>query len=219
MPRAVKPAAGAATRETAGTAAAILDVAERMVQVRGFNGFSYADVAAELGVTTASLHYHYRGKAELGDALIRRYTSRFADALEGIERDAGNAAAKLEAYARIYADVLRDGRMCLCGMLAADYATLPDTMRASVVKFFDANERWLVRVLEQGVEEGTIAFEGRAAEVAQSIVSGLEGAMLVARPYGDAARFAAAAERLLSGLSLAVPNVAVRRASRTRRTG
>ena len=41
------------------TPARILDVAERLVQVRGFNGFSYADVAAELGVTKASLHYHF----------------------------------------------------------------------------------------------------------------------------------------------------------------
>lgn len=46
----------------------ILDVAERLVQQRGFNGFSYRDVAAELGITTARLHYHFRGKGELGEA-------------------------------------------------------------------------------------------------------------------------------------------------------
>jgi AcrR family transcriptional regulator len=38
----------------ADTAARILDSAERLVQSRGFNGFSYADVAAELGVTTTT---------------------------------------------------------------------------------------------------------------------------------------------------------------------
>jgi TetR/AcrR family transcriptional repressor of nem operon len=32
----------------------VLDVAERLVQTRGFNGFSYA-------VRTASLHYHFPG--------------------------------------------------------------------------------------------------------------------------------------------------------------
>ena len=52
------------------TAAEILDVAERLVQVRGFNGFSYGDVASELKITTAALHYHFAGKAELGEALI-----------------------------------------------------------------------------------------------------------------------------------------------------
>jgi TetR/AcrR family transcriptional repressor of nem operon len=57
-----------------GTRGRILDTAERLVQTRGFNGFSYADVATELGVTKASLHYHFPGKAELGEALVARYT-------------------------------------------------------------------------------------------------------------------------------------------------
>ncbi len=55
------------------TATRILDVAERLVQTRGFNGFSYADIAAELHITKASLHYHFASKAELGEALILRY--------------------------------------------------------------------------------------------------------------------------------------------------
>ena len=56
--------------ETPDTATQILDVAERLAQVRGFNGFSYADVAGELKITKAALHYHFAGKAELGVALI-----------------------------------------------------------------------------------------------------------------------------------------------------
>src|SRR3954467_9023955 len=90
------------------TAARILDIGERLVQVRGFNGFSYADVASELDITKASLHYHFPGKAELGDALIGRYAARFAQALGAIDNQGGDAPAKLQAYADIYADVLRD---------------------------------------------------------------------------------------------------------------
>src|SRR5688572_3574611 len=90
----------------ADTAERILDSAERLVQSRGFNGFSYADVAAELGITRASLHYHFPGKAELGQALIGRYAARFAHALEEIDARGGDAPAKLAAYARIYGDVL-----------------------------------------------------------------------------------------------------------------
>ena len=185
----------------ADTASRILDVAERLVQLRGFNGFSYADVAAELGVTKASLHYHFPGKAELGEALIGRYASRFADALEEIDRRGGEAPAKLDAYARIYADVLRDRRMCLCGMLAADYDTLPKPMRDAVIGFFDDNEVWLTRVLGQGEDEGSLRLGGSASEAAQAIIGGLEGALLIARPYGDVDRFQAAATRLLTGIA------------------
>ena len=187
------------------TADRILDVAERLVQSRGFNSFSYADVAAELNLSKPSLHYHFPGKAELGEALIARYAARFAEALEEIDRRGGDAPAKLEAYARIYADVLSDRRMCLCGMLAADYDTLPKPMRDAVIRFFDANETWLMGVLEQGEQGGTLRLGGSPSEAAQAIVSGLEGALLIARPYGDVARFQAAATRLLTSLTSAAP--------------
>jgi TetR/AcrR family transcriptional repressor of nem operon len=188
-------------QSNADTAARILDSAEALVQRRGFNGFSYADVAAELGITKASLHYHYPGKAELGQALIARYAARFADALARIDADGSDAPAKLGAYARIYGDVLRDKRMCLCGMLAADYDTLPEPMRAAVLRFFDDNEAWLVRVFEQGQAEGSLQLDGSAREAAQALVGGLEGAMLIARPYGGLDRFETAATRLLTSLA------------------
>ncbi len=187
------------------TASRILDVAERLVQVRGFNGFSYADVAAELNVTKASLHYHFAGKAELGEALIGRYASRFAEALDRIAAKPIDARAKLDAYARLYTDVLRNERMCLCGMLAAEYQTLPEPMREAVLRFFDQNEEWLASVLEQGQRDGSLHLTASPAEVARMIVSGLEGGMLVARTYGDLARFRASANRLITSLTGTAP--------------
>jgi TetR/AcrR family transcriptional regulator, transcriptional repressor for nem operon len=194
-----------ARKTGAGTPSKILDVAERLVQLRGFNGFSYADVAQELGISKASLHYHFAGKAELGQALIERYASRFTGSLEEIDARPIDARAKLEAYAKLYGDVLRRKRMCLCGMLAAEYQTLPEPMRSQVVSFFDEQESWLAGVLEQGREEGSLRFDGPASEAAQMILGGLEGAMLVTRPYGDPARFQAAAGHLLAGLATDAP--------------
>jgi TetR/AcrR family transcriptional repressor of nem operon len=182
------------------TAMHILDVAERLAQSRGFNGFSYADVAAELHLTKAALHYHFAGKAELGEALIERYSARFAAALVALDSSAIDAPAKLEGYADLYLDVLRDKRMCLCGMLAAEYQTLPARMRDAVIHFFDTNEAWLQRVVDQGQHEGTLHRRGSAKDIARAIVGGLEGAMLVARPYGDVTRFQADATHLLAGL-------------------
>jgi TetR/AcrR family transcriptional regulator, transcriptional repressor for nem operon len=179
----------------------ILDAAERLVQLRGFNGFSYADIAEELKLTKASLHYHFRGKAELGEALIRRYAARFFAALAEIEASTDNAGARLAAYADLYANVLHDHRMCLCGMLAAEYQTLPERMREAVLRFFDDNEAWLARVLAAGRAAGALRFEGAPEETAQTIVSGLEGALLVARPYGDPERFRKTARRMLASVS------------------
>jgi TetR/AcrR family transcriptional repressor of nem operon len=187
------------------TATRILDVAERLVQVRGFNAFSYADVAAELQITKAALHYHFASKADLGSALVARYTGDFIDALEGIDRTDGSAMQKLEHYAELYCSVLERRRMCLCGMLAAEYQTLPTGMRDSVLAFFDRTEDWLAEVIEQGCDDGSIRAAGSARDTARLVMSCLEGALLVARPYGDADRFDAAASNLLRTLTPAPP--------------
>ena len=185
---------------TVDTAERMLDVAERLVQVRGFNGVSYADVAAELGITKAALHYHFASKAALGEALIHRYTTRFQAALLEIDRQSGDALSKLSAYAAIYLDVLRQQRMCLCGMLAAEYQTLPPPMRDAVVGFFDINEAWLERVLDEGKAAGTLHPRGSTSNAARVVISTLEGAMLVARLHDDPSRLEAAREQLLAEL-------------------
>src|ERR1035441_2456481 len=182
------------------TAERILDVGERLVQSRGYNAFSYADVAAEVEVTKAALHYHYAGRAGLGEALLNRYVTRFAEALAVIDAKPADAPSKLVSYAELYLEVLRRQGMCLCGMLAAEFQTLPEPMRALVIRFFTDNETWLSRVLKQGRQEGTLHFTGSTRETARFVVAALEGAMLVARPFGDLARFRQAVSSLIASL-------------------
>jgi len=187
------------------TASQILDIASRLVQSRGFNGFSYADIAAELQITKASLHYHFATKAELGQQLIERYEADFVAALAAIDGKSRTAADRLQRYVRLYAAVLSEGRMCLCGMLAAESGTLPESMRTRLRHYFDANERWLARVLDEGRKAGELAFTGPPAAVAEMLVGALEGAMMLARSYADPTRFDAAARRLLDDLKAAAP--------------
>ena len=183
-----------------GTANDILDVAEHLVQVRGFNAFSYTDVSGELGLSNAALHYHFPSKSDLGQALITRYAVRFVAALAEIDDSLADPQGKLDAYAELYAGVLRRQRMCLCGMLAAEFETLSGGMRDAVTLFFEKNERWLAGVLKQGREDGTLSFAGSPLDEARSIVSTLEGAMLIARSFGDIKRFQSAASHLLATL-------------------
>src|SRR5450631_4072076 len=182
-------------------ATAILDVAEQLAQTRGYNGFSYADIAAQLGVTKASLHYHFPSKAQLGTALRDRYHRSFGEALNAIDRQTDEPAEKLRRYVDLYDSVLRNDRMCLCGMLAAEYATLPAPMQKGLTSFFDANERWLTAVLHAGVQNGVFVLTGSANERARVLLGALEGALLVARSYGDSHRFRSAATLLLADIN------------------
>ena len=188
------------------TSQQILDIAQRLVQTRGFNAFSYADIAGALKITTASLHYHFASKATLGVNLIERYGKGFSDLLAKIDADsaasASGAARKLQRYASLYAAVLADDRSCLCGMLAAEFETLPKAMQTALEDFFAMNERWLLAVLEAGRASGDLQFDGPACEAAQYIIGSLEGAMMMARSGGGMARFDAATRRLLAGFGV-----------------
>jgi TetR/AcrR family transcriptional repressor of nem operon len=180
------------------TADRVLDVAEGLVQTRGFNAFSYADVSKAVGIRKASLHHHYPTKADLGVALVARYRSAFMGALQDIESKGEAAGRRLARYTDLYGSVLRRGRMCMCGMLAADVATLPKPMRESVAGFFEENERWLTRVLAEGKKRGELEFEGTPASMAAFMVSSLEGAMLVARGSGNLEPFDDVVRHLLA---------------------
>jgi TetR/AcrR family transcriptional repressor of nem operon len=90
--------------------------------------------------------------------------------------------------------------MCLCGMLAAEHSTLPPPMQEELKLFFDANERWLTTVLDKGHRAGVLRFMEPAQERARVLIGTLEGAMLVARSYGNPRRFQTAAACVLADL-------------------
>jgi TetR/AcrR family transcriptional repressor of nem operon len=183
------------------TSTRALDVAERLIQTRGYNGFSYADIAAELGVTKATLHFHHPTKEHLGVAITERYRERFMAALKAIRTERMSVRAQLEAYVQLYADALRGQRLCLCGMLAAEYETLPSSMQHALRAFFDANEAWLADRLAAGRRSGMLSYPGSSTREARALTAALEGAMLLARPYQAVDRFNAAARAALRALT------------------
>ena len=189
--------------ESSTTADRILDVAEELVQTRGVNGMSYADISARLGITKASLHYHFASKSDLVRALIQRYARRFFAQLATIDEGETDAAARLRGYAQVYGGVLARGRMCLCGMLASDYATLSSEAQTEVARFFERNTEWLSQVIADGVRDGQLA-EGTAPEdAAETLLAGLQGAILVSRPFEGSQRFDAISSSLLAALGAA----------------
>lgn len=185
----------------AATAERILDVAQRLVQTRGYGGFSYADISSELRIKNASIHYHFPAKSDLGRRLVVRYREAFLGLLAGLERGGGDARRRLRDYVALWAGVLKDGdRMCLCGMMAAESTNLPRAIRIELRRFFDENERWLARVLREGRTAGRLRFSASPEAEARLLTMGLEGAMLIARSHGEPARFKEAAARLLAQL-------------------
>lgn len=163
------------------TSERILDVAEGIVRSRGYNGFSYADVAAELQLTKASLHHHFPSKGDLGLALVRRFSKNVLAYLGQIEQSDDNAFDKLKAYLDVYLGALHENKMCLCGMLAAEHETLPVEIQSGINEFFDGHVAWLERALDSGRDSGVFAFEGAPSEHARSILASMQGGLMIAK--------------------------------------
>lgn len=184
------------------TAERILDVAEGLLQRRGYNGFAYKDVAAELGIRNASIHFHFPTKADLGVALARRYRDRFVAAIEAIEAEVPQAPERLRRFAGLFeATFAKDQAYCLCGMLGMELATLPEPVAAEAGRFFKAARAWLVRVLETGRDQAELAFAGPAADEAERLLALLEGGMVVSRGLAAPERYAAMARHAVAALS------------------
>src|SRR3954447_26025830 len=173
----------------------LLDLAETLVRTRGYNGFSYRDLADQVGIKTASIHYHFPTKADLGEALIENEREVFARSLARLDAEEKDPRRRLERFIQLFqATTIGCGnRMCLGAMLAVEQETLPDAVGQAVRRLFADNEDWLARLLEEGRKTRQFRFKGSAELAARSLFSSLEGALLIARAFHDTGRFEATA--------------------------
>lgn len=173
-----KSSTGEKTSGKVTKASDILDAAERFARTLGYNGFSFRDVASEVGIKSASVHYHFPTKADLGAAVAVRYADRFFQALGNPEDPDISPDALLARYRGLYRHALvTDQQMCLCGMLGAEVASLPPEVISEVTKFFERNLDWLARVV--------VRLGGNTARDAErhaiKVLAALEGALMLAR--------------------------------------
>jgi TetR/AcrR family transcriptional repressor of nem operon len=170
----------------------LLDVAERLTRLRGYNGYSFRDLAERVGVTTASIHYHFPTKGDLGRDVMKRYRERFMQALAAIPASSKAATPtpreQLRAFLELFDSAMRQGGACLCAPLAAEYESLPAPVQDEVRRFYTEAEGWLAAVLDKGRRAGQLRFDGPALAVARSLVAMVEGAMLAAGANADEAR-------------------------------
>ena len=187
---------------TAGTAARVMDVAEALIQQRGYGGFSFDDLAQAVGIRKPSVHHHFRTKAELVAALARRYTERFESALAAIDVARRDPLARLKAYVQLFATTYaQDGRLCVCGMLGAEADALPADVADAVAGFFQLNLTWLAAAFRDAQRSGQVTTVQRAANLAELMLSALEGAMVVGRGGRSGGGPAAVGKHLLATLA------------------
>lgn len=179
----------------------ILDIAQDMLQDKGFNAFSYQHISSLLGIKNAAIHYHYPSKENLGIAIYQRSRKRFNATKEQARQEAYSSWQKLDVFLDIFRSNLnRDQKVCLVGALGNDYFTLPPGMQQEGRLMANEVLDWLTEVLDEGRTLGNFAFKGEPYNKALTLCSSMVGALQLAR-ITDNNQFYAIIEQLKKDLS------------------
>lgn len=164
----------------------ILDVAEKMARTGGYGGFSFRDLAKAVGIKSASVHYHFPTKEDLGVAMTQRYNERFIAGL-GDPRGGSTVDEKIARYIDAFRTSMTEDRlMCLCGLFGAEVTSLPEAVAGETKAFFEKNRGWLMAVL---ADDGRFADDDARERAALTLIAKLQGGMLMARTMIDAGVF------------------------------
>lgn len=176
------------TTQYSSTQSAILDVAQELVQTRGYNAFSFRDVAERVGIRAASIHHHYRTKPDLGAAMLIRYRAGFCRSLADIREKHSEYDEALHAFSELFASTIGEGRMCLAGTLAVEFETLAPEMQDEVRGFFRDAEAWLGELFTAAHSVGRLRRCESPEALAATFLATVEGVMMCARALGDEGR-------------------------------
>lgn len=170
----------------------LLDAAEYRMRRSGYNGVSFRDLASDINIKSSSVHYHYPKKEDLGFALVERYANRFHEELAIKTGSAKTTQENLRAYQAVFrAALVQDKAICLCGLLGAESAYIPEILNQRVQKFFNDNIDWLVSIMPQDMPDAERHSQ------AYSILAGHQGAMMLAKNMQDNSIFDTITDQLL----------------------
>lgn len=183
----------------------LIDSARHLIQTRGYNGFSYADVAEEVQVRKASIHHHFPGKSDLARAVVEQSRALIVEQTRSLNGGAFDPEEQLRMYTGYWEICIADASapFCVAGMLASELPTLPADLASDVQAHFRDLSTWLEIVLTRGAQSGRFELQGSARQEAESFMAMVYGAMLAARAYGDPKIFG---EIVATGLNRLIPS-------------
>jgi len=169
----------------------ILSCARNLIIEGGYNGFSYADISAVVGIRKASIHHHFPGKADLVKALIIRHREDTEAGFAALENKLSDPLAQLQAYTDYWNACIQDksAPFCVCALLASELPVLPEALIPEIRTYFRSLSAWLSNVLARGAQYGSIVLEHDPHVEAEGFMATVHGAMLSARTYGDPKMF------------------------------
>jgi len=188
---------------TSPTSEQILDCARALITTGGYNAFSYADIAAHVGIRKASIHHHFATKEDLVRTLVAQYRAEAVAGLAAIDANVPDPRARIEYYVGYWRECIATASapICLCALLASELPVLPEAVALEVRAHFRMLSAWLATTLERGAGAGAWRLAQPATVEAEAFMAAIHGAMLSARAYADPNAFQVVSQALLARLA------------------
>lgn len=161
----------------------IVDKADQYIRDKGYNGFSFKDISNDIGIKTASIHYHFPAKSDLGVATIKEHIAR----CEALKKKVANESplTKLEAFLEVQAQIKKENKVCIVGSLATDLNTLDVAIKAELQVFAQIVISWLTEILIEGKKLDLFDFEMLPRTKAIMIITNMVAIVQLSRLTND----------------------------------
>ena len=164
----------------------ILSAGLELIHRHGYAGASVRDIVEAAGVPQGSFTNHFTSKEAFGLEVIERHYADTRVLLDRTLRHEGLAPLeRLEAYLDETLELLRRGdgvrKGSLYGNLGAEASEQSEAIRHRIVEIFAELSEALERCLHEAREAGELRTDLEAEELADFILSSLQGATLMAK--------------------------------------
>lgn len=161
----------------------IIDTADQFIRSNGFNAFSFKDISNKIGIKTASIHYHFPTKSDLGVATIKEHIERF----EQLKAELANKSPllKLKGFLSIYSQIKSENKVCLVGSLATDLNTVDDKIKSELKTFTEIVLLWVTEILTEGKNQSVFEFQNTSRTKALMIITNILAIVQLSRLTND----------------------------------
>lgn len=157
----------------------IIVIADQLIRQRGYNAFSYADIATKLKLKNAAIHYHFPSKGELGKAVIEETREKFKKHID--EWKHSSIQQQLTSFFEMYGKNSKHNCICFMGALGAAYNTLPKEMAATLKIAHQEISTWLTKLIRQGQKKGIFQTSSSPEKITNLITSSLLASLILQR--------------------------------------
>jgi len=162
----------------------IVRIGKELIKLYGYNAFSYADISKQLNIKNAAVHYHFRGKEDLLAGILESYVKEYVLLGNQLQGSRLTALKKLEKFIEKYSLLVECKSICIIGSVAADYNTLPESVKEKTTLLIELVIGMVEKILAEGKRSGELSFAESARTQALLIMTNLAAGVQLARISG-----------------------------------